>query len=57
MPGASSGMPGYLIVDVAAQSDPYEEPGPARVHLYHLGGADYRVVGLERPESHDPPEI
>jgi hypothetical protein len=50
-PDASSSSPGYLVVDVRGE----QEEGPLRVHLYHLGGADYRVVGLERPDDDDPP--
>lgn len=52
--GASSAAPRYLVMDVAAHS-PDHTPGPLRVHLYHLGGTDFRVVGLERPFGHAPP--
>lgn len=48
--GASRARPGYVIVDVRSREL------PARVHLYHLGGESYRVVGLERPYDTDPPE-
>ena len=50
--GASADRPAYLVVDVTAKSVP-----PARVHLYGLGGARFRVVGLERPESSDAPRL
>jgi hypothetical protein len=51
VPDATKSDPRYLIVDVTAS----DTEGPARVHLYHLGASDYRVVGLERPDDHDPP--
>jgi hypothetical protein len=56
VPGASSAHPGYVIVDVRGEvlgRSPQE--GPARVHLYHLGGDRYTLVGLERPPDNAPP--
>ena len=50
--GASADRPAYLVVDVTAEGVP-----PARVHLYGLGGARFRVVGLERPGSSDAPRL
>lgn len=54
VPGAAPSSPQYLIVDLTAHAG-VSHSGPARVHLYHLGGANFRVVGLERPEDGDPP--
>ncbi len=54
MSGASTANPGYLIVDMYAYTGS-ENHAPARVHLYHLGGVDFKVVGLERPYANDPP--
>jgi hypothetical protein len=51
--GASADSPRYLIIEVRIErSRPgaaENPPGPLRVHLYALGGDDYRIVGLERP--------
>lgn len=43
-----------LLVDVTATASG-EATFPARVHLYQYAERRYRVVGLERPSSHDPP--
>ncbi len=53
VPGASDSAPEYLIVDLSAVDT--HTLYPTRVHLYQTGPAAYRVVGLERPESHSPP--
>lgn len=46
--------PTYLVVEVSVGTvDPSFIPRPAWVHLYHLGGTNYRVVGLERPDVID----
>jgi hypothetical protein len=55
VPGASPSMPGYLIVDWVSQSEGFAPEYPARVHLFDLGAGGFRIVGLERPESFDPP--
>jgi hypothetical protein len=54
-PGASPDNPQYVVVDVTASTRGKAATLPARVHLYHLGGRDYRIVGLERPYSANPP--
>jgi hypothetical protein len=55
--GASPEAPAYLIVDVAGL-DGFgdEEARPIRLHLYQLGPAAYRLVGIERPYDLDPPD-
>jgi hypothetical protein len=42
------------VLDLTAMTGT-EQTGPARVHLYQLGDARYRVVGLERPPRDAPP--
>jgi hypothetical protein len=54
-PGASAQAPAYLIVDWVGQTEQRSAEFPARVHLYDLGPGGLRIVGLERPESFDPP--
>lgn len=54
--GATESEPAYLIVDLNAMwSADDEDSRPLRVHLYQLGPGEYRLVGIERPESLDPP--
>jgi hypothetical protein len=53
--GVASKSPEYLIVDVWASTGGARTEPPTRVHLYRLGASDYRIVGLERPDDHDPP--
>ena len=54
-PSVPDGRPRYLMVDLLASTPGAETAWPARVHLYRIGGDLFRVVGLERPESDDPP--
>ncbi|MEY4547556.1 MAG: hypothetical protein RL685_3751 [Pseudomonadota bacterium] len=54
-PGASPQAPGYLIVDWVSQTEQHSAELPARVHLYDLGADGLRIVGLERPDSFEPP--
>jgi hypothetical protein len=53
--GASPVAPAYLVVDWVSQSEGFAPEFPARVHLFDLGVRGFAVVGLERPESFDPP--
>ena len=55
VPGASESSPEYLIVQLDAKSRGAPPPKPVRVHLYHLGGSTFRVVGLHRPYRDVPP--
>ena len=41
----------YVVVDI---TNGYA-PGPLRAHLYDLGDAGYRLVGIERPTDLTPP--
>jgi hypothetical protein len=54
-PSASPQAPGYLIVDWVSQTEQHSAELPARVHLYDLGANGLRIVGLERPDSFEPP--
>ncbi|MEZ4375647.1 MAG: hypothetical protein R3B07_32855 [Polyangiaceae bacterium] len=51
--GATPKSPEYVVVDLSAVDS--HTLYPTRVHLYQLGASDFRVVGLERPESLSPP--
>jgi len=55
VPGATPANPGYLMVDLMTATRGSGTNPPARVHLYHLGGGNYRVVGIERPSGFEPP--
>jgi hypothetical protein len=57
VPGAGREDPPYLVVDVVAASDGLETTHPARLHFIALGSEtpDYRLVGLERPDSDAEP--
>jgi len=58
LPQAQKGSvttPTPLVVDVTATTRGGKQTFPARVQLYQLDERHYRVVGLERPDSHDPP--
>lgn len=53
--GATAAAPAYLIVDWVSASDGFTPEFPARVHLFDLGERGFVIVGLERPESFEPP--
>jgi hypothetical protein len=44
-----------MVVDWVAQSGSFAAEYPARIHLYDLGAQGLQVVGLERPDSFEPP--
>jgi len=50
-----AGQPAYVIVDVWADTYGAGPQPPSRLHLYRLGPFDYRLVALERPDTHEPP--
>lgn len=52
--GSTKENPQYIIMDLYAFTGS-QNRAPARVHLYHLGGTDFRVVGLQRPYDNAPP--
>jgi len=52
-PGAGPDTASYLVVDLIAGVR--DGRSALRAHLYQVGPADYRLVGLERPEDLDPP--
>ena len=56
VPGASESTPQYLMIDIAGLTGRNDAIRPARVHLWHLGGTEYRIVGLQRPETAEPPD-
>jgi hypothetical protein len=54
-PDATPLAPAYLMLDWVSASDGFEPEFPARVHLFDQGSQGLAVVGLERPESFEPP--
>jgi hypothetical protein len=54
--GTSATTPAYVVVDWVSQSEGYPPEFPVRVHLFDLGARGVQIVGLERPDSFDPPE-
>ena len=53
--GASPSTPASVIVDWVSQSEGFAPERPARLHLFDLGARGVMLVGLERPDSFDPP--
>ncbi len=53
--GGTKQKPAYLVLDVTAGLQGVSETPPLRLHLYHFGGQEFRVAGVERPESSGPP--
>jgi hypothetical protein len=54
--GGTAQQPAYVVVDVVGAGPGGALP-PLRVHLYHLGGTQFRIAGLERPEGAGPPRL
>jgi hypothetical protein len=46
--------PSYFLIEIA-HAGPAPRPFPARFHIYHYGLLNYRLVGMERPESFAAP--
>jgi len=53
---ASPEHPSYLVVDLVAATRKKGWPTlPLRMHFYQRGASELRLVGVERPESNEPP--
>ncbi len=54
---ATKDKPQYFILDVTAGKKGAPDKFPLRLHIYHLGGAEYKVAGIERPETSEAPAL